>query len=160
GTPEHLLVKISGTDSAQPGTVTQLSTDAPQFAGGVLPVFNPMDPSNPSFLLVSNGATGGASGSVSKVDLTQTLPVVTQIAAGASGIIFLTGGPAGCGFSPTGHRAARFTAADGSCNFATSTGAPALALTPTTVSPHPAQGTAQSFTARFLGTTTPEGTPV
>jgi hypothetical protein len=160
GTGSHLLVKISGTNSAHPGTVTQLSTDAPPFAGGVLPVVNPMDPGNPPFLLVSNGATGGASGSISKVDLTQTPPVVSQIATGASGMIFLNGGPDGCAYVSNGDRIDRITAADGSCTFAPSTGAPTLTLTPTTVSPHPAQGTAQTFTARFLGTAVPAGTPV
>src|SRR5262249_54087235 len=75
-TSQHLLVKISGTNSAQPGTVTVLSTNAPQFAGGVLPVLNPANPGSPPFLLVSNGATSGASGSLAKVDLTQNPPVI------------------------------------------------------------------------------------
>src|SRR5439155_19354563 len=52
GTSNHLLVKISGTNSPQPATVTQLSTNAPQFAGGVLPVLNPSNPANPQILLV------------------------------------------------------------------------------------------------------------
>jgi hypothetical protein len=160
GTSQHLLVKISGTNSAQPGTVTQLSTDAPQFAGGVLPIFNPMDPGHPPFLLVSNGATSGASGSISRVDLTQTPPVVTQIATGASGMIFLNGGPDGCAYVSNGDRIDRITAADGTCNFVASSGPPGLGLTPRAVSPNPAQGTSEIFTARLSNVASPAGTTV
>ncbi len=154
----HLLVKISGTNSASPGTVTQLSTDAPPAAGGILPVVNPGDTGNPPFLLVSNGTTGGAAGSVSKVDLTQTPPVVTQIAAGGTGMIFLNGGPDGCAYVSNGDRIDRITAADGTCNFATSIAAPTLTLTPATIAPNPAQGTSQAFTATLAGAAA--GTPL
>jgi hypothetical protein len=154
------LVKISGTNSAQPATTTVLSTNAPQFAGGVLPVLNAANPGNPSFLLVSNGATSGTPGSISKVDLTQSPPVFTAIATGGSGEILLNGGPDGCAYVSNGDRVDRITAADGSCNFAGSSAAPTLGLSPATVAPNPAQGGSQTFTATLQNASTPSGVPI
>ena len=160
-TTDHQLVKISGTNSPQPGTVTVLSTNAPQFAGGVLPVANPADPGNPSFLLVTNApASSGNSGSVSKVDLTQNPPVITTIATGESGEIFVNGGPDGCAYASDGDRVDRITAADGTCNFAGSSAQPRLSLTPLIVTPNPLQGSTQTFTATLSNVGSPANTAV
>ena len=158
GYPGNELVKISGTSSAHPGTVAVLSTNVPPFAGGVLPVFNPASPANPSFLFVSNGATGGNSGSVQKVDLTQNPPVFTTVATGGTGEIFVNGGPDGCAYVSNGDRIDRITAADGTCNFASSRSVATLSLSP--VSASPAQGAPQTMVAQFSDLTVPAGTGV
>ena len=160
GTSNRLLVKISGTNSPQPATVTQLSTNAPQFAGGVLPVLNPANPANPQFLFVTNGTTGGISGSVLKVDLTQNPPVFTTVASGSTGSIFVNGGPDGCPYVSNGDRIDRITASDGTCKFAVSIAQPALTLSPALVAPIPQQGSTQSFTATINNVVSPADTAV
>src|SRR6185369_5149729 len=81
-----------------------------------------------------------------------------QIASGGTGMIFLNGGPDGCAYVSNGDRVDRITAADGTCNFATSIAAPTLTLTPAIVTPNPAQATSQSFTATLAGAAV--GTPL
>jgi len=158
GYPGNKLVKISGTNSGSPGAVTVLGTNAPPFAGGVLPVFNAAHPGNPSFLLVTNGATSGNSGSVQKVDLTQNPPVLTTVATGGTGEIFVNGGPDGCAYVSNGDRIDRITAADGTCGFATSRSAATLSLSPGAA--NPAQGSTQTMTAQFSDVSVPANTPV
>lgn len=159
-TSDHMLVKVSGTNSAQPATVTVLSTNAPQYAGGVLPVSNPASPGSPSFLLVSNGTTNGVSGSVVKVDLTQNPPVITTVATGGAGEIFVNGGPDGCAYVSNSDRIDRITNADGSCSSASSSPFPMLSLSPVTVMTTPSQGSSQTFTATLQNATTLSGVPV
>src|SRR5262249_47992907 len=154
GTNQQLLVKISGTNSAQPGMVTVLSTNAPQFAGGVLPALNPANPGNPPFLLVSTGTTSGGSGLLSKVDLTQNPPVITTIATGGSGEILVNGGPDGAAYVSNGDRIDRVTALDGT-NFASTSAMPTLTLSPVAVNPNPLQGSMQTFTATLSNVTSP-----
>ena len=156
GYPGNKLVKISATNSGSPGTVTVLSTNAPPFAGGVLPVLNAAHPGSPSFLFVTNGATGGNSGSTQKVDLTQNPPVFSPVAAAATGAIFVDGGPDGCAYVSNGDRIDRITAADGTCDFATASTVPTLSLSP--VSASPAQGGTQTMTAQFSHLAVPPGT--
>ena len=158
GTGDHELVKISGTTSGSPGTVTVLSTSAPQFAGGVLPVLSAAHPGSPSFLFVTNGATGSNSGSTQKVDLTQNPPVFTPVATAATGAIFVNGGPDGCAYVSNGDRIDRITAADGTCNFATTSTAPTLSLSP--VSANLSQGGTLTLTAQFSHLAVPAGTAV
>ena len=160
GTSDHNIVKISGTNSPQPGMFTILSTNAPSFAGGVLPVLNPANPGSPQFLIVSNGAVSGANGSVSKVDLTQNPPVITPIVTGGSGEIILNGGWDGCAYASNGDRIDRITAADGTCNFAGSSAGPTLSLTPLRVTPNPLQGSTQTFTATLQNASSQANIPV
>lgn len=156
GTGDHEIVKISGTNSGSPGTVTVLSANAPGNAGGVLPVFNPSTPGNPSFLFATNGNSGP--GSVVKVDLTQNPPVITTIATGGIGELFVNGGPDGCAYVSNGDRVDRITAADGTCNFAPTSTAPMLSLSPGAASP--AQGSSLTLTAQFFNVSIPIGTKI
>jgi kumamolisin len=92
-------------------------------------------------------------------DVTANPPVSTPIAHDIGGGLT---GPDGCLYSGGGNGTTIFklTDADGGCHFGATSGNPALALTPATVTPNPPQGTARSFTAAVRGIAAPQGTPV
>ncbi|MGH7778984.1 MAG: hypothetical protein ACREQR_04060 [Candidatus Binataceae bacterium] len=54
----------------------------------------------------------------------------------------------------------KITDASGGCNYAAANPAASLVLSPSSVSPNPAQGTSQSFIASFHYITVPAGTPI
>ena len=103
-----------------------------------------------------NNATVG----INSVDLTTSPPSLGTSFATASGADFMTFGPDGCIYAAQGTTVFKITATDGSCNYGTSLGSPTLVLSPTSVSPNPAQGSPRSFTAQFHFTSVPDGTPV
>jgi hypothetical protein len=67
-------------------------------------------------------------------------------------------GPDGCLYAGFIVAVYKITNADGSCPLVV--GAASLGLTPLTVAPNPAEGTAQTFTAHFHHANVPAGTPV
>lgn len=75
---------------------------------------------------------------------------------GGGGII----GPDGCLYIPAANALYRLTDPTGGCSFIATNATPAISLTPTAVSPNPAQGTSQTFTATIRNLAVPTGTPV
>jgi hypothetical protein len=82
----------------------------------------------------------------------------TVIATGGPGVGVI--GPDGCMYSAKTTTIYRVAAAAGGCSFTPTSPAPAINLTPATVAPNPAQGSAQTFTATLRNVTPSSGVPV
>jgi kumamolisin len=163
GSSTRHLYKIAGTTAQTPGALTDLLdvTASLPNANAVLPVLNPADPGHPPFLLVSASLDQPVMGQLAKVDLTQMPPVVSQVATGGTGLIFVNSGPDGCAYISNADRVDRVSAADGTCSFSPSFAGPSIGLSPSVVAPNPEQGSGHAtFTASLHGVASPEGTPV
>jgi hypothetical protein len=96
-------------------------------------------------------------GTLSEIPVaTPTTPTV--IATGGPGVGVI--GPDGCLYSSKNTTVYRFAAASGGCSFTPTSPAPAINLTPATVAPNPAQGSAQTFTATLRNVAPASGVPV
>ena len=158
--PGGHVISVTGTNTAMPGTFTQLAV-APTHAGGVLPQFSAANPGSPAGLFVSDGVSSSSSpGSVELVDLTQDPPVISPVASGGTGQLFVVAGPDGCAYVSNADRIDRITAADGSCNFAPTSAGVRIVLSPSVVSPNPLQGAAQGFNAQLFNVATAAGQPL
>src|SRR6185312_9456604 len=93
------------------------------------------------------------------VDITTTPYTKTLLVAGQS-VGTGTIGPDGCLYVSESDTIYKLTTAGGTCGFVPTNPAPALSLTPVTVAPDPAQGSALAMTATFANTSVPAGTPV
>ncbi len=113
------------------------------------------------FNSLANAQSGLPEG-VSSLDLTGTAPApgVLLTTTDFSGLSNFAIGPDGCLYVAGGPTVSRITRADGTCGFGPSTQQPAIALNPSTVSPNPAQGSSQSFTASLHYAGTLSGVPV
>jgi kumamolisin len=91
------------------------------------------------------------------VDITANPYTITQLATGiGSGTI----GPDGCLYAGLLGTVYKLAPTAGPCQFTATNPSPALALSPLTVSPNPAQGASQNFTATLQNVSAPVGTPV
>jgi hypothetical protein len=90
---------------------------------------------------------------VDLADTTQRTPLASNIGAG-------TIGPDGCMYPSSGDAIYRLAPTDGVCDFATTNPSPALALTPSSVTPNPTQGGTVTLTATFRNIAAPSGTAV
>jgi hypothetical protein len=140
---------VSGTNGPNPPTVTQLPGVTSSFwanIGGV------GADGEATALITLNG------GKLKLTDITTNPPtVIAELAENVGGGII---GPDGCLYMPNANALYRLTGSAGGCGFLLPDGAPSLTLTPTAVSPDPAQGTALTFTATFRNLGVPAGTPV
>ena len=107
--------------------------------------------------------SSATSGSIGIADLTVSPPSVSTVLV-SSGVVNnnnLAVNPMdGCIYLAAGNAVFRITDSTGACNYTAAQPAPAIALTPAAVSPNPAQGTSQSFTASLHDVTAPAGVPV
>src|SRR5262249_30222270 len=69
-------------------------------------------------------------------------------------------GPDGCLYANAHDTILKLAPSSGVCGFTPTNPAPTLSLTPTAVSPSPAQGTSRAFTATLRNVSAPEGTPI
>ena len=156
------IFRVTGTDTPNPGTLTQLA-----FVGGGADGLalepNPADPAKP-FLYVNRN-----DGIITRIDTSNLPPVVNcndagapcaNIYTGGSRGDFVTVGPSGCLYATQSDRVIRVTKADGTCSLTPTNFAPQLLLTPETFQPSPAQGTAVSFTATLKNVAGPANIPV
>jgi hypothetical protein len=114
-------------------------------------------PFNPQLSAVS-----GPDEAVSTLDLTGASPALgAQLTTtDFSGLSNFAIGPDGCLYVAGGPTVSRITNTDGTCTFGPATQPPTINLSPAAVTPNPAQGTSQSFTATLLYAGTPSGSPV
>ena len=147
-------VRIEGTASATPGAFTYLAA-VPGGPDGIAVAPDPGDPTRAQFLFVNRN-----DGVLSKLDLTQDPPVLSDAFTGGSRGDFVAVGPDGCTYATQTDSILRVTNADGSCPFAATNAIPTLSLSPVAVSPNPKQGSSQTFTATLRNATAPPGTPV
>jgi hypothetical protein len=144
------IVKIAGTNTPSPPATTTLSgitSDEGSLTIGAV------QPSGEAKSLLVHTA-----GSLELVDITTNPFTTTTLASGTinAGVI----GPDGCLYTNAHDTILKLTPNSGGCGFNPTNPSPTLVLTPSTVSPNPAQGTSQTFTATFKNVTAPTGTPV
>lgn len=97
--------KITGTNSASPGTVTKLPVFVPTIDGMAVSA----DPDIP-FLYGNRN-----DGIITKIDLTVTPPALSNIFKGGTRGDFVTVGPDGCLYATQTDRVLQVTNADGTC---------------------------------------------
>lgn len=143
-----LAVRVTGTNSPTPGTVTTIPGVNPLFwltVGEALP-----NGDAKSLIVLQDGE-------LRVVDIT-TNPVTST--ALATNIGSGTVGPDGCLYLPLSGAIFRLTDASGGCNFAATTATPGITLTPARIIPDPARGTSHTLTATLRNVASPEGTAV
>jgi hypothetical protein len=146
--PQAPIVRVSGTD--QPGPPTVVTVPGVTTAFGVAVGQTLPDGDAMSLLVVPNGT-------LTLVDISTT-PFTSSVLANNLGVGTI--GPDGCLYATGNTTIYKVTNAAGGCGFAPTNPSPSLALAPAEVSPDPAQGTAQSFTATLHNVPAVAGTPV
>jgi hypothetical protein len=149
------VVSVTGTNSATPGTVTVLTGITPD--SGTLNIGQAnADGSAKTLLLHVPGDNGG---SLETVDITTSPPTVAEVLATGdigAGLV----GPDGCYYVGAHHVVYKLAPSSSACTLTPTAAGASLALSPATVSPNPAQGTAQTFTATLANATPLSGVPV
>ena len=84
---------------------------------------------------------------INNVDLTTSPPSIGTSFMQQVGASFMVFGPDGCIYTSQLNTVYRITDTSGGCSYGTSLSSPTLVLSPTSVSPNPAQGTSQTFNA-------------
>ncbi|MGC1342327.1 MAG: hypothetical protein WA854_08375, partial [Candidatus Binataceae bacterium] len=153
------IARVSGTDESQPATVSvvpNLST----YGLGLL-AQGTQSNGDAQFLIASFNALGNVPGGIGTFDLTSSPPAMSSTLVTDNGqAVDITIGPDGCVYAARGVAVFKITDTTGACTYAAANPAASLSLTPIGITPNPAQGSSQSFTASFHYSTAPDGTPV
>lgn len=148
-TPNAPVEQISGTNSATVtvSAVTGITSSYTIAVGAVN-----TDGSAQSLIVDST------SGVMSEVPIASpsTATVIVSANAPGAGVV----GPDGCLYSAGYDTIYKIANSTGGCGFASTSPAPSIKLTPAVVSPNPAQGSSQSFTATLQNVGTSSGVPV
>jgi len=141
------VVRVSGTNLPGPPTVTVLPGVVSNYW---INIGNVGPDGEATTLITLNGG---------RLKLTNiaTNIVTAELTENTGGGII---GPDGCLYMPNQNALYKLTDPTGGCSFLPTNAKPAISLTPTVVSPNPAQGTAQTFTATFRNINVPVDTPV
>lgn len=151
--PNPPVYRVSGTNVPGTPTVTQLPGVVSNYW---LNVGN-VDATGEATALV----TLNVENNVGRLKLTAiTTNPPTIIATMTEGIGGGTIGPDGCLYMPNANAVYKLTDPTGGCSFLPTNATPAITLTPTAVSPNPAQGTSQTFTATIRNINVPVDTTV
>ncbi|SRR5579875_3888966 len=147
------VYSISGTNTTNPGTATQIAS-VPT-ADGIAVGPNASNPSQPTLFVNANNGT------ITTVDTSTAPPTLTTVYSGGSRGDFVTVGPDGCLYATQTDRIIRLSKADGTCPLlATVNQSPLIALTPPIVTQSPVQGSPETFTATLKNVTDVSGVPV
>jgi kumamolisin len=147
------VYRVSGTDVPGPPTVTLLPGVVSNYW---LNVGN-VDATGEATTLVTLNVENNVA-RLKLTNITTNPPTITATMTEGTG--GGTIGPDGCLYMPNANVMHKLTDPTGGCSFVPTAAAPSLTLTPTVVSPNPAQGTAQTFTATFRNLDVPADTPV
>lgn len=147
------VYRVSGTDIPGPPAVTLLPGVVSNYWLNVGNVDATGEATELITLNVENNV-----GRLKLTDITTTPPTVTATMTEGTG--GGTIGPDGCLYMPNANVMYKLTDPTGGCSFIPTNAAPSLTLTPTVVSPDPAQGSEQTFTATFRNVDVPADTPV
>ncbi|MDB5978781.1 MAG: hypothetical protein JWR07_5541 [Nevskia sp.] len=150
-----LVVQISGTDKPAPATANVIQGISPDNGSIAIGATN-SDGSAKTLLL---HVPGDAGGSLETIDISGSAPAVdTVLATGdiGAGIV----GPDGCYYIGGHHVVYKLAPSNGVCTLTPTNPGPSLSLSPVGVSPDPAQGGTQTFTATLKNTTPLSGIPV
>lgn len=146
------VLRISGTNRPQPATVQPVPGLATRFSAAI----GEADAAGAArSLLVDPGSFEQRALSIA--DITAAAPALTSLLAPASAG---TTGPDGCQYLTAADAIYRLAPISGPCRFAPTVALPSLVLTPDTVSPNPAQGSAQTLTATLRNVAAPAGLPI
>jgi hypothetical protein len=155
------IVKVSGTNGPTPPTLTTVPGLVPGYLG--LLAGGTQANGDANFLVYNYSLSGAASGSIGIADLTANPPSISTVLVN-SGVVNnnnLAVNPAdGCIYLAEGNAVFKITDESGACKYTAPQPAPAIALTPTTVSPNPSQGTSQTFAAALHYVSAPSGVPI
>ena len=153
--PNAPVLRISGTNTAAPHTpvaVSGITADTGGVAIGELLA----NGAAKSLIVHAGGAGGGVGGSLKLIDLSTLGATLLADGLAEPGVVGLDG----CMYVNSHDTILKLAPTSGACSFKPSNPSPLLALTPATISPNPAQGTSQTFTATFQNISAPLGTPV
>jgi len=153
------LAVVSGTNGPPTPTVSTL-TDLPLFGLGLL-ALGTQAGGAAQYLISSFDQVGSVPGGIGTFDLT-TNPLTqsgTLVTANGQAVDMVIG-PDGCVYAARGVAVFRITDDTGACTYASASPAASLYLAPVGISPNPAQGTSQTFTAQFHNVNAPAGTPI
>lgn len=151
--PNPPVYRVSGTDVPGPPTVTLLPGVVSNYW---LNVGN-VDATGEATTLITLNVENNVA-RLKLIDITTNPPTVTATMTEGTG--GGTIGPDGCLYMPNANVMHKLTDPTGGCSFVPTTAAPSLTLAPTMVSPNPAQGSPQTFTATFRNINAPADTPV
>ena len=153
------LAVISGTNGPTTPTVSTL-TGLPLYGLGLLAMGSETGGAA-EYLISSFDPIGNIPGGIGTFDLTTT-PVSQSSTLVTNGpqAPAITIGPDGCLYAARGVAVFRITDTTGACTYAAQSPAASLYLSPIGISPNPAQGTSQTFTAQFHNVDASAGTPV
>jgi len=147
--PSMPIVRIAGTNMPAPPVVTTLpgvtSDDGSLQIGAT-------DANGEAVSLITNSG-----GNLELIDIANP-STRTTLASGTIGAGVI--GPDGCLYADAHDKILRLAPTSGTCGFTPTNPAPGLSLGPATVSPNPAQGTPETFTASLHNIDQPEGTPI
>ncbi len=155
------VVKVGGTNTTQPATVTTLS--GINAADDILLAAGTAAGGGAQYLISGSLALNPNSSGLGTFDLTTSPPSAGALLANSNvGIQALVSvfGPDGCIYLGDGNAVFRITDAAGDCAYSTNLANPSLVLSPSVATPNPAQGTSQTLTASVHFGTVPAGTPV
>jgi len=154
------VAQVSGTNVSGPPTVTILpglnASSTGMVAGGT-------GSGGAGTFLIENpfAVPSGTNLGIESIDLTgsplSAANSFTTSAAGANTLVF---GPDGCLYVAQETTVYRVSDPSGGCSYGSTLGSPTLTLAPNAVSPNPAQGTSQAFSATLHYASVPDGTPV
>jgi hypothetical protein len=163
GTPT--IYQVSGT-SVSPTTVTPIYT-APAGNIGVFPGLGLQaggtgTGGSAQYVFFNQPNPNGPNAQASVLDLTASPPTTAPVVTLDSmlGNRHLVLGPDGCLYGTGGTAVFKITDTNGACTYTTASQPLTLTLSPQTITPNPAQGAKESFTASFHFGTVPDGTPV
>jgi hypothetical protein len=151
----HEVVQVAGTNTPSPATVTPLAGIVPDTNSIAIGQTN-ADGSAKTLLVHVAGNNGG---SLETVDITTSTPTVaTVLATGdiGAGVV----GPDGCYYVGTHHVVYKLAPSSSVCTLTPSSPVAALTLAPASLTPNPAQGSAQTLTATLKNLSTLSGVPV
>ncbi len=156
------IYEIGGTNTTQPATVTTLSGPAPASEMLLASGSNPNGGAN--FLFFNTDVGTASVNELATLDLTTNPPststVLVNSGLGEPQIDLAIIGPDGCLYAAAGDAVFRITDTTGACNYTSTIASPSLVLSPTGITPNPAQGSSQTLTANFHYVIAPAGTPV
>ncbi len=144
------IVAVSGTDKPSPPVIATVPDLTSFYAVSVAQAL----PNGAAKSLLVSDSTH-----LSLVDITTT-PYTTTLLVSGTGVGAGSIGPDGCMYVGVSDTVYKLTASDGTCGFVPTNPAPALSLSPASISPNPAQGNSLTFTATFANISAPAGTPV
>ncbi len=148
------VVSVTGTNSTNPGTVSVISGITPDNGSLNIGQVNADGSAKTLLLHVADN-----NGSLETVDITTSPPTVATVLANGdigAGVV----GPDGCFYAGAHHVVYKLAPASSPCTLTPTVTGPSLTLSPASVSPNPAQGTTQTFSATLKNVASQAGVPV